>query len=377
MILRAERSPLVIAHDYLTQRGGAERVVSVMSRAFPGAPILTSMFKPAGTFSEFARVDVRTTSLQKVPFLPGHHRAAFPLYAPTFSRITVDTPLLLCSTSGWAHGVQSTGLKALYVHNTARWAYQTDEYLNGRYFAARAVAAPMIRPLQRWNRRAASTADKVWVNSKAVQDRVWKNWELESEVLYPPHGANLLGSQEPIDGLTPGYLIAVTRLLHYKRVDVIVEAMRHLPGHQLVVVGEGPEASRLRDSAPRNCLFLGRVSDERLRWLYANSLGLVSAAHEDLGLAPLEAMAFGRPVAVLRRGGFLETVVEGRNGLFFDESTPEAAGRAMLSLVRSRWSPADITSWADQFSEAAFVSRLRASVGELVGDQLLSGSTVS
>jgi len=368
---------VVIAHDYLTQRGGAERVVSVMSRAFPGAPILTSMFHPVGTFSEFGGADVRTTSLQRVPFLASHHRAALPLYAPTFSRITVDTPLLLCSTSGWAHGVQSTGAKALYVHNTARWAYQTDEYLNGSYSAARLLAAPMIRPLQRWNRRAASTADKIWVNSKAVQDRVWRNWELDSEVLYPPHSVNVLGSQEPVDGLTPGYLIAVTRLLHYKRVDVIVEAMRHLPDHQLVVVGEGPEGGRLRNSAPRNCLFLGRVSDEKLRWLYSNCLALVSAAHEDLGLAPLEAMAFGRPVAVLRRGGFLETVIEGRNGLFFDESTPEAAARAVRSLVRSRWSSPDITSWADQFSEAAFVDRLRTSAAELVGDQLLAGSTVS
>jgi len=363
----ARCAPVVIAHDYLTQRGGAERVVMAMTRAFPSAPIVTSVFNPSRTYGEFSESEVRTTALQRVPLLAKHHRLGLPLYAPFFSATTVDAQLVLCSTSGWAHGIQTTGLKALYVYNTARWVYQPDEYFKGRYAASHALARPLASPLRRWNHRAALTADKVWVISRAVQERVWRHWALDSEVLYPPHGADPCGSQEAVKGLQPGYLLAVTRMLHYKRVDVLLETMRQLPGHQLVVVGDGPEIRRLRASAPRNCRFLGSVRDEELRWLYANCLGLVSAANEDLGLVPLEAMAFGRPVAVLRRGGFVETVVEEKTGVFFDEPTPDSVAAAVRTLSESRWSTEELTSWANRFSEQSFIDRLKAGVRELTG----------
>jgi glycosyltransferase involved in cell wall biosynthesis len=259
-------------------------------------------------------------------------------------------------------------MKALYVHNTARWIYQPEEYLGGRYSATRALAIPLSGSVRRWNYRSANTADKVWVNSKAVQDRVWRYWSLESEVLYPPYGIDPSGPQEEVDGVHPGYLLAVNRLLHHKRVDVLVEAMGQLPGVELVVVGDGPEGRRLRAIAPRNCRFLGNLSDEKLRWLYANCLGFVSASHEDLGLAPLEAMAFGRPVAVLRRGGFLETVVEGKTGVFFDEQNPAAAAHAIRRLATSDWPSEEIASWANRFSPCAFRDRLQAGVRDLIGD---------
>ena len=343
-------------------------MVLAMSRAFPSAPLVTSVFDPPTTFSAFSQRDIRTTRLQSVPLLRQHHRLGFPVYAPTFGRLTVDASLVLCSTSGWAHGVRSTGMKALYVHNTPRWIYQADEYLTGTYSAARALATPLSRPLRRWNHRSASSADKIWVNSKTVQERVWRHWALDSEVLYPPHSSDPTAPREEVVGLEPGYLLAVSRLLHYKRVDAVVEAMRELPHLQLAVVGDGPENRRLRALAPKNCRFLGRVSDENLRWLYANCACLVSAAHEDLGLVPLEAMAFGRPVAVLRRAGFLETVVEGQTGVFFDTPEPHAIAKAVRALTASSWSTSHITTWADRFSEQSFVDRLREGIRNLIGE---------
>jgi glycosyltransferase involved in cell wall biosynthesis len=121
-------------------------------------------------------------------------------------------------------------------------------------------------------------------------------------------------------------------------------------------------------SAPANCRFLGVVSDQQLRWLYANCIGLVSAAHEDFGLAPLEAMAFGQPVAVLRSGGFIETVRDGETGTFFDNATPRDAARAIGTMISSKWSRRQIEAWADSFSVSAFSARIRAGARELVGD---------
>jgi glycosyltransferase involved in cell wall biosynthesis len=366
LILRPGASDLVIAHDYLTQPGGAERVVLAMARAFPSAPILTAVYDPDRTFSEFADCRVHTTGLQRSRLIVGHHRLGLPLYAAVFGRVIVDAPLVVCSTAGWAHGVRATGLKALYVHNTARWLYQRDEYLDGRLSRARPLIFAMSGGLRRWDRKASATADKVWVTSRVVQERVRRHWTLDSEILPPPHGIDPYAPQEPVPDLAPGFFLSVARLLRWKRLDAVVDAMRSLPDHRLMVVGDGPERRELESNAPPNCMFLCRVSQPQLRWLYANCIGLLSASHEDFGLTPLEAMAFGKPVAVLRRGGFLETVREGETGIFFDEQDPRAVRDAALLLADTRWDHGAIAAWADRFSEAAFAERFRAEVEALL-----------
>ena len=121
--------PVALVHDYLTQRGGAERVVLAMRRAFPSAPLYTSLYDPQGTFPEFQDAEVRTSSLNRIPGLRQHHRAALPLLAPTFSRFRIDAGVALCSSSGWAHGARVTGRKVVYCHTPARWLYQSDRYL--------------------------------------------------------------------------------------------------------------------------------------------------------------------------------------------------------------------------------------------------------
>src|SRR5437588_3963985 len=117
---------IALVHDYLTQRGGAERVVLAMTRAFPGAPLYTSLYDPAGTFPEFANVDVRRLSLDSVPLLRRHHRLALGVLAPAFSRLRVHADVAVCSSSGWAHGAHVTGRKIVYCHAPARWLYQPD-----------------------------------------------------------------------------------------------------------------------------------------------------------------------------------------------------------------------------------------------------------
>jgi glycosyltransferase involved in cell wall biosynthesis len=355
---------VAIAHDYLTQRGGAERVVLALQSAFPTSPIHTTVHEAAGTFSSFSQSHIVTSPLQRVGPLRRDPRLALPLLASATARLRVDADVTICSTTGWAHGVQASGAKVLYVHNTARWLYQRAEYLANLPARARYLLGPLAPSLRRWDQRAAATADVVLVNSAVTQARVREHWGREAEILRPPPGLSLDGPRRTVDGLEPGFLLTVSRLLPYKRVDAVVRSLDALPGSRLVVVGTGPDRSRLEAMAPPGVTFLGSVDDASLRWLYANAEALVTAAHDDFGLAPLEAMQFGTPVVAVREGGFLETVLEGESGVFFDEATPEAVRRGVLDLRTARWDRSAIEARAAVFSREAFTRRIRDVVSD-------------
>jgi glycosyltransferase involved in cell wall biosynthesis len=356
---------VAIVHDYLTQRGGAERVVLSMGRTFPGAPIFTSLYEPSATYPDFERHTIQTSSLQRLPALRRHHRLALPLYASTFGRTVVNADVTICSTSGWAHGVRVNGRKLLYVHNTARWLYQSEEYLRRYPAMVPRIFRAGSGSLRHWDWLAARSADCILTNSYSVRQRIATNWGLDATVLYPPHTADPDGPEEAVEGIGPGYILVVARLLAYKRVDVVVDAIRLLPDARLVVVGDGQEAPRLRSGAPQNCTFLSKVSDRQLRWLYRNCRAVVSAASEDFGLVPLEAMAFGRPAIVIRQGGFVETVSDGESGIFFEKAEPRALASAILRSDEMTWDSVRIRCHADRFSERAFRERLREVIGDL------------
>ena len=361
---REDHSPsIAIVHDYLTQRGGAERVLLSIAKAFPAAPVHTSLFLPEGTFPGFAPLDVRPSPLNGVRTFRRHHRLAFPVLAPAMSRLTVDADIVLCSSSGWAHGVRVSGRKVVYCHAPARWLYQPGRYLGRHCPRVAALALSVLAPhLRRWDRAAAHSADHYLTNSRAVRSMIREIYGIEATVLPPPHSVDPHGVQRPVECLDDGYYLCVSRLLPYKNVDAVVEAFSSLRSRRLVVVGQGPDAARLRAAAGPNVRFLERVDDAELRWLYAHTAGLVSASYEDFGLTPLEAAAFGRPSAVLRFGGYLDTVRPGVTGIFFDRPYPSNIMTAVKALDRWEWDPAAIKAHANDFSEEAFVSRLREEV---------------
>jgi glycosyltransferase involved in cell wall biosynthesis len=356
---------VAIVHDYLTQRGGAERLVLTMAKALPGAPIYTSVYEPAGTFSEFAHLCVVPGPLNRVPVLRRRHRLALPVLAPAFSALRVEAPVVLCSSSGWAHGVHTSGRKVVYCHTPARWLYEARQYLGARPSWGRAAALAALAPrLQAWDQAAASSAARYLTNSSAVRSRIRDTYGIDSEVLPPPPTLGPAGPEEPVEGLEPGFFLSVSRLLPYKNVGLVIEAVARVPGARLAVAGTGPEEARLRASAGPSTTFLGPVSDAQLRWCYANCQALVAASYEDYGLTPLEANRFGKPALVLRAGGFLDTVVEGRNGIFFDEPSPSSIAGALLAASVEHWSPDLIRAHAEDFSEDRFVSRLLEVVEE-------------
>jgi glycosyltransferase involved in cell wall biosynthesis len=366
-----DRPKIAIVHDYLTQRGGAERVVLVLARAFPGASIYTSFYDPHGTFPEFRELDVRTVRLNRLSLLRRRHRLALPLLPSAFSRVEIDADAIVCSSSGWAHGARTRGRKIVYCHAPARWLYQADRYTPRRLAVGSLVLAVLRPPLLRWDRRAAASADRYLVNSTAIRDQVRSIYAVDAEVLAPPPCLDVMGRRLPTE-VAPGFFLCVSRLLPYKNVDAVVEAFAELPDERLVVVGDGPEWGRLQRNLPQNVQLLGSVGDDALRTLYADSVALVAAAHEDFGLTPLEAASFGRPTAALRAGGYLDTVVEGRNGVFFDG--PEAAkiAAAVRTVSTYAWSVERIQLHAHEFSEERFVRRLRAVVNEELAERSAS-----
>jgi glycosyltransferase involved in cell wall biosynthesis len=350
---------VAIVHDYLTQRGGAERVVLSMMKAFPGAPVHTSFFHPEGTFPQFRSADVRISPLDRVGVLRRNHRLAVPLLAPAFSARRIDADVVLCSSSGWAHGVRTTGRKIVYCYTPARWLYQGDRYIgDGRSLQKSALA--VLRPaLLRWDQRHARTADRYVTLSSVVRDRIRATYGIDADVLPPPHTVAVDGPVRPCLGVGAGFFLCIARLLPYKNVDAVIGAFEQLPQERLVVVGEGPEGARLARYAGANVSLLGTVDDDELRWLYASCRAVVSASYEDYGLTPVEAAAFGKPAVVLRDGGFLDTVVEEQTGVFFDRPEPCLIAGAVRRLIAGTWPRSFLRAHAAQYDEAHFIRRLR------------------
>jgi glycosyltransferase involved in cell wall biosynthesis len=190
---------------------------------------------------------------------------------------------------------------------------------------------------------------------------------IEAEVLPAPHALDACGPQRRIGGLEPGFFLCVSRLLPYKNVDAVVDAFAGIRGERIVIVGTGPEEDRLRAAASGAVRFTGSLHDDRLRWLYANATALVAASYEDYGLTPLEAASFGRPTLALRAGGYLDTVIDGETGLFFDRPKPKDIACAVRRLRSMRWDQLRIVGHASRYSEDAFIARLRQIVAEESG----------
>lgn len=362
--------PIALAHDYLTQRGGAERVAAIMAEAFPGAPLHTTLYEPDGTFDDFRALTIRTSILNRVPAFRRDHRIALPLYAPVVSNLSVDAEVLLASSSGWAHGIHCTGRKVVYCHAPARWLYQTDRYLGAdegglgaraRRSTMKASLAALAPSLRRWDRRRAQTADRYLVNSSVIREMVQDVYGIEAEVLPPPPALSVAGTLEPVEAIREPFVLCVARLLPYKNVDTVISAVKGIPGLSLAIVGRGPDHDRLREliGADPSIHLLGGVSEESLRWLYTHTRGLVAASYEDFGLTPLEAASFGKPTAALHAGGYLDTIEPQVNGLFFEQPDAGSVADGVADLVSRTWDAAAVRAHADSFGKQRFCERLR------------------
>jgi glycosyltransferase involved in cell wall biosynthesis len=346
----------VLVHDYLNQRGGAERVVLEFAAMFPDAPLYTSLYRSASTFPEFASLDVRTTFLDRLP-VDHRFRALFALYPAAFRSLgPIDADLVISSSSGWAHHVQTSqrAFHAVYCYNPARWLY--GEYMG--HGAAQRAFAPFASVFRRLDRRAAQRPDLYIAISNVVRERIRRRYGRESPVVYPP---------VDVERFTPtargDRLLVVSRLLTYKRVDLIVDAATRA-GLGLDVVGTGPALGDLRRRAGPTVQFLGRLPDAEITRLFERCRTFCLPGAEDFGMTPVEANAAGKPVVAFAAGGALETIEEGVSGIFFREQTPAALLEALRACEAVSTSPEQIAQNAQRFSRARFRARLTSVLAE-------------
>jgi glycosyltransferase involved in cell wall biosynthesis len=364
---------VAIAHDYLTQRGGAEKVVLSMSRAFPFAPIYTLLYEPTTTYPEFAERDIRVSRLNRVGPLRKNHRAALPVLPVAAQSVFIDADVVVTSSSGWAHGFRSSGRKLVHCHSPARWLYLPEQYLGDGSLLKRAVLRGSSPYLRSWDRRAALSCDRYLAVSSEIQRRIADVYGIDADVLPSPVAMTRSDRLEPVaevqrwlrtDEPEAAFYLCVSRLLPYKNVDAIIRAFAGSE-RRLVVVGRGPQAEALQRMKTPNVLIVSDLSDAQMAWLYRSCRALVAASFEDYGLTPIEAGVWGRPSVVLRWGGFLDTVEEGVTGIYFDQPEPSEIADALDRFEATSFDPDKIARHTDQFTEAGFAQALYTAVDEL------------
>jgi glycosyltransferase involved in cell wall biosynthesis len=357
---------VALVHDYLNQRGGAERVFATIARAWPEAPVYTALYDRRATGDLVAPERVRATYLARVPLANRYFRALAPLYPRAFEAFdftSYDT--IVSSTTAWAKGVivPPGGVHVCYINTVSRFAFAYDAYVGGLSRAGgnavlSRIARPLVDRLISWDRIAATRPTLFVANSHNVANRIRRYYGRDSEVLHCPVDVErfTLGS-----GAGDYFLIA-SRLLPYKRIELAIAAAQ-LAGVKLLVAGSGPAERELRSRARgTTTTILGYVGDAEMNALLGDARAAIVAGEEDFGLLPLEAAAAGRPTIAYRAGGALETVVEGRTGAFFSEPTAESLARALREFDERAYDAAVLRAHAETFAPVRFIERLRAIV---------------
>jgi len=354
------RGGAAVAQDWLAAEAGSERVTLEFSRLLPDAQIYTSFFEPQIFGAAIDPARVHTWPLQRLLGPTRHFRSLLPLYPAWFSLLDLRAyDLVISSSVAFSHAVRTapSAIHVSYVYTPLRYAWDLDTYLAGSSWSPVArLGARSIRPLlRRWDRSAASRPDVLVGISEAVRDRIRRHWDRDAEVIYPPVDV----AEIPLSTQDDGYLLVAARMLAYRRLDLAVDACTAL-GRELVVVGDGPERARLEARAGAGVRFIGRVDRPALLDLFARCHAYLVPGIEDFGIAPVEAMAAGKPVVGFRGGGVAETVIDGETGVLFEVQDAGAMAEAIERLDGIAWSSGTIRRRADTFDTAVFHARWRS-----------------
>ena len=351
---------VALVHDYLNQMGGAERVVLAFHELFPDAPLYTSIYDARRVDAAFQQIDIRTSFMQKLPFVKKHHQPFLPLYPFAMERLDLrGYDLILSSSSAFGKGVitKPGTMHICYCHTPMRWCWNYDEYVEREQLGkmARSVLPFLITGLRVWDQTTAMRVDHFIANSPVVADRIQKYYRREAVVIPPPVEASRFLFDPAAQ--SEDYFLIVSRLLPYKRIDLAIQACNrlHLP---LVIIGSGRDEQRLKQMAAPTIRFLGRLSDTEVIDYYAHCRALILPGEEDFGITPLEAQASGRPVIAYGAGGALASVVDGVTGTFFHEQTVESLAATLANFNATKFDPQTIRNHALEFDKPRFHRRI-------------------
>ena len=349
---------IALVHDYLTQRGGAERVFELLCKRYPEADIFTSLYDREQTIDFGDRV-INTTFLQNIPGAAKYFRLMAPLYFPAFRSLDLqDYDLIISSSTSFAKAVKkkSSARHVCFCHNVTRFLWDTETYLREygdyRYFAP--LIEQVFQVMRKVDLTYAQEPDLYIANSSVVAKRIKSIYGKKAIVInYPIDTDKFIYTDKKDD-----YYLASARMISYKRLDIIVEAFNWL-GWRLLISGDGPERERLKSKALDNIEFLGHVTDTQRTQLFSKAKSVIVAALEDYGLVPVEANASGTPVLAYGAGGVLDTQIPGKTGVFFKRQTPDSVLAALLEAREIYWDYENIRNHAiNNFSEGAFFSKV-------------------
>jgi len=342
--------------------GGAEKVVEVFHQIYPQAPIYTSIYLPHRMPAIFREMDVRTSFMQRLPFLDHHFKKYLLLYPYAVESLDLgEYDVILSSSSAWAKGVKTPPetCHICYCYTPMRWVWNYEEYVRGENFGwlTRKILPLAIRRLEKWDRETIDRVDHYIAISRNVAERIKRLYGREAKVIYPPVETKKFFLSKEVED----YYLVVSRLNSYKRIDLVIEVFNALK-ERLKIIGDGPYRPVLQKLAESNIEFVGRVTDKELARYYSRCRALIFPGEEDFGIVPVEAQAAGRPVIAYAKGGALETVIEGETGIFFTEQTAEALKKAIKNFEKSSFDPQLIRKNAQRFDKAIFMQRIKSFV---------------
>jgi glycosyltransferase involved in cell wall biosynthesis len=363
---------IAIVHDYLNQMGGAERVVELLHRMFPDAPIFTTIVDRDRLLPELTAADIRTTWMQWIPGILKRSKHFFWLYPFAVESMDLrEFDLVISSSSAYAKGARVKGntKHVCYCHTPMRFAWDFSTYMEANEIPGvmKSFAKWMMLPLRLWDKSTSGSArvHHLIANSSIVQKRIGSHYGRDSSLIFPPVNVTRFSvpNSEPTDDL-----LVVSRLVAYKRIDLAIEACSRA-GRQLDVVGDGPDRKRLEAMAGPTVRFLGRLPDEQVVRYMQRCSALISPGVEDFGITPLEVNACGRPVVAFRGGGALDTIVPEVNGVFFEKQTADSLAEALEKAARFPWDPVRIRKHAELFGEDVFRRKLFALIDNLMSEK--------
>ncbi len=361
---------VAIIQEWLTSVGGSDKVVKAIADIYPDADIYT-LVSDEKVCNELGIDYKRVTNsfIQKLPFAKKKYRNYLPFFPFAIEQFNLEQyDVIISSSHAVAKGVLTNNnqLHICYCHSPIRYAWDLyHQYLHdaGLHKGIKGfIAKRMLHKIRLWDVCSSFRVDYFISNSNYIAKRIKKVYRREATTIYP----NIDISSFSLQSEKEDFYLASSRLVPYKRMDIIVEAFNQMPEKRLVVIGDGPEYDRIKNIAKENVTVLGYVEFEVLKDYMQRAKAFVFAANEDFGMIPVEAQACGTPVLAYGLGGSLETVKEGVSGYYFYEQTSEAIVKCVTDceLNLSKLDPLEIRKHAESFSEEVFKKKISTFVEE-------------
>ncbi|NWG29101.1 MAG: glycosyltransferase family 4 protein [Ignavibacteriaceae bacterium] len=352
-------SKTAIVHEWLVNYAGSERVVESFTNIWKDADVFTLV-----DFLDDEQRNVilkgkkaNTTFIQKLPLARKKHRYYLPLFPAAIERFNLSHyKLIISSAHAVSKGVRTNKnqLHICYCHSPMRYAWdQSDQYLTG---AKGFIAKSFMNYLRNWDLKSAENVNFFIANSNHIAEKIKRIYKRDSVVIYPPVDVDKFEVSE----IREDYYVTASRLVPYKKTDLIVEAFNQMPDKKLFVIGSGPEKEKLKTLAGANIEFLGYQPEEQLKQYLKRAKAFVFAAEEDFGIIVVEAMACGTPVIALNKGGTAESVLNNKTGIHFSEQTPDSIKEAIIKFEKSieNFDPQFIRKHAEKFNRKTFEDKI-------------------